>query len=311
MIWRIFEKSKPINFILLGLYLSGYFAGFFWRSAYSSMRYGLPGTIWTLGLLIGGIFLAHNLSQKGNLTRNNSYAALFFVLFTCAFPQLFTAPNIILANSMALWALRKLLNPKNGLLSKPDIFDASLWICVAAVAYIGAIFYLLLVYIALIFYTNRHYKNWLIPLMAAAVVIICLYTYSVWFDMAVLWKRVALFHIREHPWQISSHNNDIAFLWLVLAGWAAIIAGLLGGRGKKRQRHPSLFIASVLWMIGLLLSLFAESEREVTAVFLILPTSVFVARRVERLRKGWMREVFIVLAILLPLLWMLSDFGSV
>ena len=130
-------------------------------------------------LLIGGlvIYLATllvltNVIQKNDLTQGNTYAPLLFAIFSALMPVGLVSFDILLANLILLIALRSLLSLRNEKQANSKIFDASLLVPLAVLCYFWSILYFILIFLAIAFFANNSYKNWLIPFVGVTTVYI-------------------------------------------------------------------------------------------------------------------------------------------
>ena len=73
----------------------------------------------------------------------------------------------------AEYELFMLLSGRPGVIfTKEKIFDASFWILLAALFHFWSIFYIVLVFIAIILHVSKDYRNWVIPFIALFAVTI-------------------------------------------------------------------------------------------------------------------------------------------
>src|SRR5690606_6331227 len=95
----------------------------------------------------------------------------------CAvFPENLSHRNAILTNLFILLALWRLLSIKSIKSVKHKIFDASLLIAVASLFYDWALAFMLLVFRVINSYDRKTLKNWLVPLVGVATVMVLGFT---------------------------------------------------------------------------------------------------------------------------------------
>ena len=102
--------------------------------------------------MLGSVFLTSFISKRNGLSRDSTYVAFFYFLLLIFFPSLLDDTNLILSNFFILLALRRLISLQTLKETKEKIFDASLWIFIAALFQFWSILYILLVFISIIFY---------------------------------------------------------------------------------------------------------------------------------------------------------------
>src|SRR5690606_2249702 len=109
MISSFFGKTKPITHMVLAVLLFlVYFGHAFLAPGEHRIEGQLPLELLCFGILLLAIFIINLTVRTEKITESNSYAALFFVLLTMAFPENLSYNNAILANffvMLALWRL--------------------------------------------------------------------------------------------------------------------------------------------------------------------------------------------------------------
>lgn len=180
MLASVFNKSRPVNYVILGISLVLFYFLYLFKDTWWAEYYYL--VIQKTGLLLllaGSMFLTNFITHKNSLSRANTYTMLLFLLFLILLPTIMVNINIIISNFFLLLALRRLISLQSLISPKEKIFDASFWIFAATVFHFWSILYIVLVFISIIFHVSRDYRNWLIPFIAFFAV-------SVLYLMAVL-----------------------------------------------------------------------------------------------------------------------------
>ena len=99
MLASIFSKSRPINYVLIGVALVLFYFLYLFKDTAWLESYKLIGLKLGLLLLLGGSLLVTGfVTLKNTLTRASSYALVLFLLFLVLFPTTLTNSNIIVAN---------------------------------------------------------------------------------------------------------------------------------------------------------------------------------------------------------------------
>ena len=167
MLASVFNKSRPINYALIGISLVLVYFLYLAKDTYWTERYYLifqkAGLFF---LLIGSVFLVNFITRKNSLSKDNTYAMFLFLVFLVLFPTILVNTNIIISNFFLLLALRRLVSLQSLITPKEKIFDASFWIFAAALFHFWSIIYIVLVFISIVFHVSRDYRNWLIPFIA-------------------------------------------------------------------------------------------------------------------------------------------------
>lgn len=171
MLASIFSKTRPINYVLIGIALVLFYGLYLTQdTAWTADIYLTGLKVVLLLLLAASLLLTGFISLRNNLTRSSSYAVVLFLLFLVLFPTVLGNAKIIVANFFLLLALRRLISLQSLITPKEKIFDASFWILAATVFHFWSIIYLVLVFISIVFHVSRDYRNWIIPLIALMAV---------------------------------------------------------------------------------------------------------------------------------------------
>ena len=133
MISSFFGKTKPINYIVLSVFLFLFYGVFlFLFLKDNGGAISIPLEVLTLGILLLTIFVINQIIKTEKVTDFSSYAMLFFVLLIVTFADILLDKNAIFAAFFLLLAVWRLLSVKTIRNVKHKVFDASFLICVAS-----------------------------------------------------------------------------------------------------------------------------------------------------------------------------------
>src|SRR5690606_23381322 len=111
------------------------------------------------------------------------------------FPKTLNNPTLVISNFFILLALRRLISLQSLLTPKEKIFDASIWIFVAAIFHFWSILFILLVFVSIILHVSRDYRNWLLPYIALVTAVIIFTFAALAFDETLfdyVWDRTTI-----------------------------------------------------------------------------------------------------------------------
>src|SRR5690606_38706665 len=230
----------------------------------------------------------------------NSYAALFFVLLTLAFPENLSHKNAILANFFVMLALWRLLSIKSIRSVKHKIFDATILICIASLFYDWALVLLLLILLVINIYDRKTFKNWLVPLLGVATVFIITFTVLKLYGALDFFGEHYLFY--TGILQASSLKEVLSIKALVYILFVVLVTLLLYLRlrrvGSGRVLHLRIFLLSFLLVAGITLFTHVDAHPLMITFF---PASVFLANYFDGIKKARLRGLILFLGILLSL----------
>ncbi|MFV8837261.1 DUF6427 family protein [Salinimicrobium soli] len=302
MVASFFGKSKPINFILVALYITGFFI----LTLISQGSFtGISGIFESLGVLIlillSGLLL-NFISGRNELTRRNSYKIVLFAGFLCMFPNVFTNASVIAANFFILLAFRRIISLRTQRQTIQKIFDATLWICVASLFHFWSILFLFLLYFGILVHVGHRFKNWLVPLigfLAALSLVTCgdlLITDSFFtlFDW-VSYSNFDFSRYRELPILIPT-----AFMFGVMI-WASFFYLVIIQKASATAK-TSLFIVLLYTVVALVVAIFAPTKDSSELLFLFFPLAIIVTNYFQMMKDKWFKETLLILILLLPVI---------
>ncbi|SFW64062.1 hypothetical protein SAMN02927921_02908 [Sinomicrobium oceani] len=303
MISSFFNGAKPINFLLIVLYV-----GFF----YWITQFYLYDTVWTGGELLSrfftflvvvfSVFLVNFIIRKNTLCEGNAYGALLFVLFLCAFPQIFRSPEIIMANLFVLLALRRMISIRSLIQIKQKIFDAALWICVAGLFYEWTLVFLVVVFAAVLVYRIGDYRNWLVPFVAVFVVGLLLVTYVAWCsDMA--WVRQTFpFSVSFYSARTTTAGFVIPLVLIALFSFMSLAVFLANYKSKPSALQSSLLLVVITLLVASGIAAISNNRESDEVVFTFFPAAVLMANYLQLLTRKWWKEFVLWVFVALPVI---------
>ena len=311
MISSIFNKRKPAGFIIVIVYL------FFYMSLCQYLLFdqeisffSIASNLGMLLLLSATVFGVDLLNSSYNLSGKNAYIMLLFALSVSLFPQLLMAKNIVLSNIFVLLAMNRLLGLGNELMANRKIFEAALWISAAVLFYPWTILYFIMIYMAVVLYTPRNYKNWIIPLIAVAAVLMLRYTYFLWLENSSGFLSIFQFKIQWGYLRYSPSNYFLAFVFLTVIGFLGAIAYGVRAVKKRTLKQSTGFLIIISLLIGLSMVLFFGDPDKTVVIFMIFPLLVLFSNYLERLKKRWVREGFFWLFLMVLAVVLLLQFSA-
>lgn len=308
MISSLFGKTKPINYIILLVFLFG----FYWMVHLSlfQKRYSpdqLLEQLFILGCLMFTIFLVDFIVKRNKLSRMTSLALIYYTLLIVVFPEVLIDSNGIFCSFFLLLAVRRIISLRSLKNIKLKLFDATLWIMVASLFYEWALLYLILVFVALYFYDARNVRNWLIPLVAAIT-----------FGLIGMAIQV----LRNDPDSLFDHydfNHDFSsvffFDWgnsLILVCYVAFvfISGFLAylklgtiGVGKL----VTMRLVLLLFIIGLVINLLNSTAVNHPIIITFFPAMVFITTYVETIKKDRFKEIVLLITMAAPFFVLITN----
>ena len=170
MLSSFFNKSKPINFIVIALYMFVlYTIAYFKRDPkldYEMMIRFIGGFI----ISVFAMFVVNGITQKNDLTQKSTNTVLLYGFLTSIVSYALINSTILVANAFIILAMRSVLDLKEGKDIKSHILNASMYIGVASLAYFWSIVFVVIVYLGVLFFGSKNYRNWLIPIIGILII---------------------------------------------------------------------------------------------------------------------------------------------
>ena len=308
MISSIFGRTKPINYIILLVFLFFFywFVHFFlFQKSYSPEQ--ILGQTAILGFLSFSIFVVNFITLRNKITGGNSLAILFYTLLIVLFPEVLTDSNAILCSFFLLLAIRRILSFRSLKNIKLKIFDATFWILIASLFYDWAILYLIMVVIAIYFYDPKNIRNWLVPFAAIiAMFLIMLAVLVLSNNMDFLWNHYFFNFKFNAVYFYDWSNSTLLFLYVftvLLCGFLAFLK--LGNVGVGKLVTMRLIL--VLFLIGLLVKVLKSSPDTHPILITFFPAVVFITTYVQSIKKDSIREIVLMASVIIPFIVLLTN----
>jgi hypothetical protein len=304
MITSIFSKSKPINFIIVAVFVVLLFIITNYSLLFSDFNSFLSASTKLL-ITVFLLFILDFIVSKNNITQGNSYTIMTFGLLLGLFPQAMKYLDLLLANLFVMFALRRLISLQSKLDIKKKLFDAAFWITIATLFYFWSMLFFALVIVALIYHSQNDIKNIIIPFIGVATVIVLLFVYNVLVhDVYVRpsnFQRYASLDYTPYNSKESIIKFTILFtslIWILIYFFRTL-------PDKNKKLRPSYFLIAWASIIAVLVAIISPVKNGSEFLFLFAPFSIIMANYIEVVSERWFKEVFVVLLIITPILTLL------
>lgn len=301
MITSLFNKSKPINFIIVF---------FITALAFITARTGFLDSPMAFTVIfkhivifiicVVTILLFDFIITKNSLTKSNNYEILLFSLFLLTLVQTTNNTHILLSNFFVLLALRRVMSLSSQKSIKSKLFDAALWIAVASVFYFWAILFFAAVILSLILYTDNNIRHWIVPFLGIGTVLIIAMSISILFygNYFEISKESRLISYDFSPY--NSVQFLVAITMLLSFGIWSSIFYLQNIKKKKKASRASFKMVIIVAIIAFVLVLQAPKKNGSEFLFLFAPLAIIITNYIETIEEKWFKELFLAALVLLP-----------
>ncbi|MEZ4809861.1 MAG: DUF6427 family protein [Allomuricauda sp.] len=302
MFSSFFGKTKPINYIVLSVFLLLFYASHvFFEVDGDINKVALPLELLTFGALLLSIFIINQIVRTEKVTDFNSYAMLFYVLLLVTFSKSLTDKNAIFANFFLLLAIWRLLSIKSVRNVKHKIFDGSILVALASLFFDWTLLFLILVLLAINVYDRKNFKNWLVPFMGIATLFILTFTTLKVYDGLSFFEEhyqfsMAFLDIEAFRDIVTPKLVVYVLLMFVVMFFVFLRARKIGG-GKLIL----LRIVFLAFLLGLAINLF-RTEDTSPILITFFPAAVFLTNYLEGITRPRLQELALSLCIVVPIL---------
>ncbi|MDO7172168.1 DUF6427 family protein [Mariniflexile sp. AS56] len=301
MITSIFNKSKPINFIIV-LFIT---VLAFLTARTHLMIEPLTTTfvakqLAVFSICIVTILVFNFIITKNSLTQENNYEILLFSLFLLAIVQTTSNTNILVSNLFVLLGLRKIMSLRSQKNIKSKLFDAALCIAIASLFYFWSVLFFIAFLFSLIFYSDNNIRHWLIPFMGAATI----FSIAVGVSVVVYDDFFEIFKSsRDVSYDFSSYNSTrylVGITMLFSFGIWSSFFYLQSIKKKKKGLRASFKIVVIAAILSFVIILLAPQKNGSEFLFLFAPLAIIITNYIEIVEDKWFKEVFLAVLIIIP-----------
>ncbi len=303
MLTSFFSKSKPINFLVVLLFMAIYYFVANFQAVF--VNFSVPLLLKKIGIFLCflvSVSVLNFIAKKNDLTKRSAYKVIIFAALAVTFPNILQDNQVIVANLSVLLALRRIISLKSHKDVQKKIFDATFWICIASLFYFWAILFLFIVYSGILLHSANYFKNWLIPPVAFFAVLALVqsfdiivydsfYTFGDWYD-----ETYFDFSLYQDPALLIPLSITLA-----LAVWTLFYYFGLMQKANINSR-PTYILVLLTLMIAVAIALFAPAKNGSELLFFFIPLSIIVSNYFEQKKEKIFKEVLLFVIILMPIL---------
>jgi hypothetical protein len=282
MITSVFRKSTPLNFSLVVILMLVFFSIYqFQEVSWANSFFLILKKVGLFCVLLASVFITDFVAKKNGLSKDSTYTIFFYFLFLLFFPSGLDNLNLILSNFFILLALRRLISLQSLKASKEKIFDASLWIFLAALFHFWSIIFLVLVFISIIFHVSRDYRNWILPFIAFFIVVVLFMIYATVFDLNVIEYILKSVQINfEIDYFTNNYQNGALSIYATVALFFLVsMFATLSNRPQLLHTSFKKIIAS--FFIGVVIFLISDNKSNDLLLFTFAPLVMMATSHIE------------------------------
>ena len=306
MITSIFNKSKPINFIIV--FFITLLAFVIARLSLINEPFAMAFIVKQATLLFvayASILLLDFIVNKNSLTLKNNYEILLFSLFLLFITQTTSNSNVLISNFFVLLGLRRIVSLHSQKDVKKKLFDAAFWIAIAALFYFWSILFFALIMLSLVLYTDNNIRHWIVPFLGVFTVFLISVAISIVFYDSFF----GMFDISPKTSYDFSNYNSLSYLiaitvLLSFGIWSSFFY-LKNIKKKKKAFRVSFKLIIIAAIIGFLIVLQVPEKNGSEFLFLFAPLAIIITNYIEIIQEKWFKEVFLSALFIVPFVLLL------
>lgn len=282
MITSVFKKSTPLNFSLVVILILVFFLMYQFQDV-SWMNSGILilKKALILGVLLASVLITNFVAKKNGMSKDSTYTIFFYFLFLLFFPSVLDNLNLVVSNFFILLALRRLISLQSLKASNEKIFDASLWIFVAALFHFWSILFIILVFISIIFHVSGDFKKWVLPFIGLFIVGIISIFLSMIFNVSIIdFMTNSVKTNFEINYFTNNYQNGALSIYATVALFFIIsMFATLSHRPLLLHTSFKKIIAS--FFIGVLIFVISPNKSNDLLVFTFAPMAIMATSHIE------------------------------
>ncbi len=298
MLTNFFGKSKPINnIVILTLFLCYMVIAFFTSKI---PLIGLLNVVLILVMLSMVIFI----KIKNQLTADNSFGFLCFVILIGFFPKTILLNGTFYAHLVLLLSFRKLYSLHSPKKSIKKMFDGGFWIGIAFLIEPLSLIFGLLLYASIFLYKGLSLQYVCVAALGFLAPLILGFTYYYWTDSPDIFYNLftwpsnfSFSHYNTFPDKLRFSIISV----LVISALLLKTSKFIGVHDDARKRWILICLHFILSIVIFLV----DHKNGAEVLYLLFPTSIILTNGLELFQKTksrWYIEVIL-------LLFMLSSFA--
>jgi len=294
MIASVFGKTRPFNYLTIGILLFVFFITKNIIASETNVSLGYYLQEFLLFVVVfASSFLINFIALKNELTKTNNYALLLYFVFLLFFSSYFQNKNIIIANFFLLLALRRLISLKSLVSTKEKIFDASFWILIAALFHFWSLFYIVLVFIAIMLHVSRDYRNWVVPFIALVAVTLLFFLVNSFFDNSLLSSLLSKTYISFDFYYFENIYQRLAFALFTSLSLFAFVLQIFDIPNKALNMQSSHKTILFSFLLGIGIYIISANKNNGSLAFCFGPLAIIGANFLEKMESKWLKEIMV------------------
>ncbi len=178
------------------------------------------------------------------------------------------------------------------------IFDSGFWIGVSFLIYSFSIFYLIVLYAAIVFFKREHWRTFFMPIIGFLTPVFLCYVYYLWHDNLEQFTELTYLPIQFNlSFYLQSHLIGSIAVLTILTMVALFLTTSKSVSGKKDFKH-TWYVLLVHTLVSLAIILLVEAKNSSEFLLLAFPGSILIANYLQIIQRYWLKEVILYILVI-------------
>ncbi|MGB1041924.1 MAG: DUF6427 family protein [Tenacibaculum sp.] len=292
MLANFLGKSKPVNFVVLFALFLVYFSFSLISKEFSFEI--LKELFWFL--VVFSVF--NFIITKNQLTFDNSYAFLFFVILIGFFSDVIAINTTFFACLTVLLFLRKVYSLQSSKNTFHKLFDGGLWLGISFLIEPYTALFGILLYLSIYLHKRYTYQTLLIPIIGFSSPVFLFFTYCFWYDNASNFYQLFNWNL---SFNIDYYLNTNYLFPIILIGVFSVFSILLKtpkALAVLNTFRKNWILTLTHLVIALIITLVFKEKSGSELLLVFFPISIILTNGIEMFQKKWIADVVILLFLI-------------
>lgn len=300
MLANFFGKSKPVNFIIIiALFFTYYVLDFIVVKNSEIKLEDFSNFLLTFPLFLLLFFLFNFIISKNKLTRDNSFAFLFFVIGLGFLEFVILEYSTVIVYLLLFLFFRRVYSLRTLKSVYQKLFDSGFWLGILFIISPFYLLYLLLLYVAVYFFVKISIRTVLIPLLGFSTTLFLYFTYLFWNDDLTPFHQLLTVGLEvDFSFYFSSYYQLFLITFILITLISILIkTGKILSVSNKFKRSWILLLLHLVISFGFIFLI--ENKDGTELIAFLFPSSIIIANWVQSIKKKLVINIILVVFLLL------------
>lgn len=300
MLSSFFSKSKPINYIAVALYMGILFGIAHYKKGFETEASYIFLVAVSIFLYILPMLALNFVAQKNDLTNKGTFTILLYAFLTAILPNSLTSFSVLLSNVFVLFAIQNILHMRNEKHTKAKIFNASICIGLASLAYFWSIGFIVLVFLGIFYFESKNYRNWIIPFIGIGMIFLFANCFTLLFDDSfyAFTSYIEPISFSFQNYLVKDQLFSVGILSICIVFFLSIYLFKFGRKTAITKPILRVIIAYLIVAIGI--ATIAPGKNTSELFFIATPLAIIGTTYLEMNYNHFAKEINIWVLILIP-----------